>query len=327
MPLRRATSGCGPFGRPAFTLIELLVVLAIIGILVGILLPAVQQVRASAQRTQCTNNLRQIGLALHNYHTVRQYLPPGYLASGSYMDGATDTAPGWCWATFILPYLEQEDLYQQLDLTMPVQKSSAIQSFVKGYICPSDIVPDAPFAVPDAFANTLCLAAPCSYSACCGNDASDTTAATGSGVFYRNSQTRMNDIKDGTSTTILIGERSWASANGIWAGAVPNGVIVRGKYNPCQPVVAGASFPAATLVLSHAHLNNARKDPDGSAGMDDFGSQHAAGSNFLFADGSVHFFRSVPSDNPDGSYTPDGVVFQALATRADDDIVPGNWID
>src|SRR5262249_23247774 len=145
------------------------------------------------------------------------------------------------------------------------------------------------------------------------------------GVFYRNSQTRMTDITDGTSNTIFIGERAWSTANGIWAGAIPGGVIVRGQKNPCQPVVPGAWYPAASLVQAHAHLNNALLDPDGSAGMDDFGSRHPGGSNFVFADGSVHFLRSVSSDHPDGSYTPDGLNFQALGTRANGEVVTADY--
>src|SRR6516225_4697359 len=106
-----------PRTRPAFTLIELLVVVAIIGILISLLLPAVQNVRHAAGRLQCANNLKQIGIACHHYHDVRKRLPPGYLAAGLYVDGATDTAPGWGWASFLLPYLEQQDLYQQIDFT------------------------------------------------------------------------------------------------------------------------------------------------------------------------------------------------------------------
>src|SRR5579871_4721505 len=93
--------------RPAFTLIELLVVIAIIAILIGLLIPAVQKVREAAQRIQCGNNLHQIGLALNNYHDANQMFPPGYLATAPYSDGATDTTPGWGWAAYILPQLEE----------------------------------------------------------------------------------------------------------------------------------------------------------------------------------------------------------------------------
>src|SRR5262249_41879841 len=99
--------------RPAFTLIELLVVLAILGTLLGLLLPAVQKVREAAANTQCKNNLKQIGLALHDYHDANGALPPGYRATLPYLDGATDTAPGWGWAAHILPHLEQDPLYRR----------------------------------------------------------------------------------------------------------------------------------------------------------------------------------------------------------------------
>jgi prepilin-type N-terminal cleavage/methylation domain-containing protein/prepilin-type processing-associated H-X9-DG protein len=311
--------------RNGFTLIELLVVVAIISVLIGLLLPAVQKVREAANRLKCQNNLKQFGLALHSYHDSYQSFPPGYRALVPYYDGATDSTPGWGWAAFLLPYIEQNNAYRQLNFNQPVQGSSAITTIVKIYLCPSDIAPDAAFPVPDGFGDTICLATPSSYAACVGADESATTGATGLGIFYRNSRTRVSDITDGTSSTILIGERAWCNANGIWAGAIPGGVILRGQYNPCQPVIPGAWNPAATLVQAHAHLNNAITDPDGGAGMDDFSSRHPSGSNCVFADGSVHFLRSISSDNPDGSYTPDGLIFQALGTRAHGEVVPGDW--
>ena len=311
--------------REGFTLIELLVVIAIIAMLIGLLLPAVQKVRESAAKAQCLNNLKQIGLALHGYHDVNQGLPPGYRASMPYSDGATDTVPGWGWAAFMLPYIEQDNVYRQLGLSQPVQNSPAIQTMMKVFLCPSDLTPPSAFPVPDGFGNTVCLAAPTSYAACCGSDAADTRDATGDGVFYRNSRVRIADITDGTSNTILVGERAWAKQNGIWAGAMPRGVIKRGQLNPCQPNILGAWYPSSTIAIAHAHLNNALVDPDGSAGMDDFSSMHVGGSLFLFADGSVHFLRSVSSDNSDGSYTADGLILQALATRANGEVIPGDW--
>jgi prepilin-type N-terminal cleavage/methylation domain-containing protein len=313
--------------RRAFTLIELLVVIAIMAALIGLLLPAVQKVREAANRISCQNNLKQMGLAFHGYHNVSQSLPPGYAASLPYVDGAVDTAPGWGWAAFLLPYIEQDNIYGQLNLGQPVQNSPAAQTMVKLFLCPSDLTPPGAFPVPDGFGNTVCQAAPTSYAACCGNDASDTTGFSGNGVFYRNSRTRISDVKDGTSNTLLVGERAWGKANGAWAGAIPGGVLLRGQYNPCQPNIPGAWYPSSTIALAHAHLNNALQDPDGSAGMDDFGSFHTGGSFFLFADGSVHFLRSISADNPDGSYTADGLIFQALATRAGGEVVPGDWVN
>src|SRR5262245_10843060 len=125
--------------RKGFTLIELLVVISVISILIGLLLPAVQKVREAAARIQCQNNLHQIGLALHNYHDAKQAFPPGYVATVPYTDGATDTTPGWGWAAYLLPYIEQDNLFRQLNFNQPVQNSPAIQTMVKPYLCPSDL--------------------------------------------------------------------------------------------------------------------------------------------------------------------------------------------
>jgi prepilin-type N-terminal cleavage/methylation domain-containing protein/prepilin-type processing-associated H-X9-DG protein len=313
-------------GRKAFTLIELLVVIAIMGVLIGLLLPAVQKVRAAANRLSCQNNLKQIGLALHNYHDAHRAFPPGYRASGPYSDGATDTAPGWGWGALVLPYLEQENVSLAINYNLAVehpQNAAAVGTMIKTYLCPSDFLPDAAFAVPDGFGKTVAMAAPCSYAACVGGDESSAFGPDGLGIFYRNSRTRMTDITDGTSSTILIGERAWANAEGIWAGAIQGGVELRGKSNPA-PGNGAASYPASVLVQAHGHLNNTTTDTDG--GLDDFSSKHFGGSNFGFADGSVHFLRSVPGDRPDGGYTQDSLILQALGTRANGEAI-GEGLD
>lgn len=311
--------------RSAFTLIELLVVIAIIAVLTSLALPAIQKVREAANKTICASNLRQIGIACHDYHITKNALPPGYTASGPYVNGATDTSPGWGWAAYLLPYIEMDSIYASIDFSAGIQappNAAAAQTVIQLYLCPSDAAPREAVSLTDGFGNPICTAAPTSYAACCGSDASDTTDQTGNGVFYRNSTTRLEDITDGTSQTILVGERAWVNANGIWAGAVSGGVIRRGWANPCQPDVPGAWYPAATLGLAHAHLNNALFDSDGSAGMDDFSSRHIGGSNFLFADASVRFIPSMPMDST-GGYTQEDLHFQALGTRAlDDDTGP-----
>jgi prepilin-type N-terminal cleavage/methylation domain-containing protein/prepilin-type processing-associated H-X9-DG protein len=306
--------------RPAFTLIELLVAIAIIAILIGLLLPAVQKVREAASRLKCSNNLKQIGLACHSYHDANNSLPPGYTAPSPYFDGENDVSPGWAWGAYLLPYIEQGNLYQQIHFDQPVQSAvnaAAVQKLVAVYLCPSDLTPPGPFTVADGFGAPIAQMAPSSYAACVGNDQDDVFAATGQGVIYRNSQTRFLQITDGLSQTVMIGEKAWANAPGVWAG-VPNGAYMpRGISNPCP---GNSNIQAPGLVLSHGHLINTTTDTDG--GLDDYSSLHVGGANMLFADGSVHFIRSIPSDTATG-YTADSLAFQALCTRANGDISQG----
>lgn len=315
--------------RRGFSLVELLVVIAIVGMLVALLLPAVMAARESARRTQCTNNLKQMGVACQQYHDATRSFPPGYCAAGAYIDGATDMSPGWGWQAFLLPYIEQRPVYESINFCLGIEypaNAKAVQTAIPLYVCPSDSLPPSPYAVPDASGKPAALAASSSYAACIGSDDSDVAGAIGSGIFYRNSGTRLAEILDGTSVTILIGEKAWANQYTVWAGAINRGVVERGKDNRCQPVVPGVYYPAPALVLSHAHLNNADFDGDGSAGMDDFSSMHVAGSNFVFADGSVHFIQSISADGLSGAYTSEDVIFQRLGTRAGGEAIPGDFL-
>jgi prepilin-type N-terminal cleavage/methylation domain-containing protein/prepilin-type processing-associated H-X9-DG protein len=293
--------------RKAFTLIELLVVIAIVAILIGLLLPAVQKVREAAARAKCANNLKQIGLAAHNYHDVKRQLPPGYIATSNY----PDTSPGWGWPTFLLPHLEQDALYRQLDLSKPVQTQTAIQTIVTGFLCPSDNPPAAAFPVTDGLGATVCLAAPSSYAGTVGSDASEVEDEICNGVFYRNSATRLTDITDGTSQTVLAGDRAWSDTNGIWAGAPSNALVLAGPQNPWQ----NATAASPCFVLAHNNWINIKTDADG--GLDDFSSYHTGGVNLLFADGSIHFVKSITVDGAERR------AFWALGTRAGAEVITG----
>jgi prepilin-type processing-associated H-X9-DG protein len=267
------------------------------------------------------------------------------------------TAPGWGWETFLLPYIEQGPLYTQLQPAIfantPITDPSvaaAIQNRISVYICPSDPAPQAAFSVYSLAGNTAypivysqgrpgtILAGASSYACCVGRDEdSDADGVTGSGLFYCNSKTRITDILDGASNTIMVGEKAWANANGVWAGAIPGCAMVFGPKNACLASISGGMpnspiYAPAMLVQAHAHLVNPMTDADG--GLDDFSSMHIGGVNVLFADGSVHFIRSTPPDpnpgdpgaiaspypapigTPGNYYTQDSLNFMSYGTRA-----------
>jgi prepilin-type N-terminal cleavage/methylation domain-containing protein/prepilin-type processing-associated H-X9-DG protein len=310
----------------AFTLIELLVVVSILGVLIALLLPAVQAAREAARRVQCVNNLKQVGLALHSYHDALGTFPMGYAARGRFSDGATDTAPGWGWATMILPQMDQAPLFNAVNFGLAIEapeSSTVIRTSMAAYLCPSDVTAGV-FQVLDGSTPPLPLAtmAPSSYAASVGNDLTDSATGLnndgiGNGVMFRNSRIRLAEIPDGASQTIMVGERAWSNVNGVWAGVVAAGTTRRGSMNRC-PVTGAPFYPAPTLVQAHGHLLNTDSDEDG--GLDDFSSRHPGGANFVFADGSVRFIKDVVRDSgqtADSShvYSPSSLVLQALTTR------------
>jgi prepilin-type N-terminal cleavage/methylation domain-containing protein/prepilin-type processing-associated H-X9-DG protein len=313
-----------PLVRSAFTLIELLVVIAIIAVLVGLLLPAVQKVREAAQRSQCTNNLKQIGLALHSYHDANNSFPPGYIDGNKNRNSTpdNDVGPGWAWASFLLPYIEQGNVYNQINFSKGVgigSNTPVSQMALKIYQCPSDPFQQNCPIYDSNFTSPIATVAHGNYVGCNGweecfsnaggngqGDGSDGLAgalgAAGNGLFYRNSHYRIADVTDGMSNTIFVGERSANHSPSTWTGAVTGGRCpawmatqpFTSPYTPPPgPAYDNADFGEA-LVLAHGngtHLPSADYpifDPDV------FYSMHAGqGANFLFGDGSVHFLTST----------------------------------
>ncbi len=202
--------------RKAFTLIELLVVIAIIAILIAILVPAVQKVREAAARTQCINNLKQLGLATHNYESSNKCMPPAY--RGSSIGGAPGYYDLWGTIALLTPYLDQTPLFNSIDLSLTIyqltppygiQAPLAVQSRVALLVCPSDSMQSVcsnAYAIPGELA-------PTNYAFCLGSGTSKgQTNWLGSpwdadGVFYAQSRVRMVGITDGTSNTVGASER------------------------------------------------------------------------------------------------------------------------
>jgi prepilin-type N-terminal cleavage/methylation domain-containing protein len=328
--------------RAAFTLIELLVVIAIIAVLIGLLLPAVQKVREAAARIKCQNNLKQIGVALHGYHDANNAFPPGYVDGNNNPNSTpdNDVGPGWGWAAYLLPFVEQDNLYRRIDFTRPVGtgvNAGVSQQSLTIFQCPSDPYQQAFPVYDSSFTNPIATVAHGNYVGCAGwlecfsaatgnvvSGAGDdglggVYGPGGRGVFWRNSRTRIADVVDGLSNTILAGERSGNHAPATWTGAVPGGrcpAWMAGQSSPYSPppgpAYDNADFGEA-LVLAHCnatHLPNADFpifDPD------TFYSMHVGGANFLIGDGSVRFISSGVNPN----------TYQALSTIAGGEALVG----
>jgi prepilin-type N-terminal cleavage/methylation domain-containing protein/prepilin-type processing-associated H-X9-DG protein len=279
--------------RRALTLIELLVVIAIIAVLIGLLLPAVQKIRESGNRTTCANNLKQLGLAVHCYHGTTGSLPPSFITGYGHAS----------WMVLLLPHLEQDGLLSQWDLrrTYYFQAPPAIETSVKAFFCPSRRSPGSLSLDGDARRTVGHRAGALSdYAACGGSGAiknyweakSDGAfveaaySATGKDpdIFVTNwrSLTNFDSISDGLSSTMLIGEKHVPLAQlGTRNGGDTS------AYNGDSPDpfsrVAGTGYPIAASPAESGKSAKLR-----------FGSYHSSGvCQFVFADGSVHRLTSV----------------------------------
>lgn len=331
-------------GRAGFTLIELLAVIAVIAILIAILLPAVQQAREAARRAQCVNNLKQMGVGLHSYHSSHGTFPPGFISSlvdpnWTYQTGNTrsfpqELGPGWSFFAMLLPYIEQENLHRSIRFDLPIaapENAASRRTPVGLYLCPSDTGP-RPIQVttcgsPPSDGTTpvfMTDAAVCSYvGSLGGGNSSDPNYGAYerqpfNGVFHRNSRVRVADITDGTSNTIGIGERMSRFVESSWVGVVPRQNPIFNQSNPPRPNFNPPTDPPCfqwrppiTAVLVHAR-SGAPNAPDGSPAS--FHGPHPAGCNFLLMDGSTRIIQ-------DGVGLP---VFRALCTRNGGEILPAN---
>ncbi|WDI42305.1 DUF1559 family PulG-like putative transporter [Bremerella sp. P1] len=317
--------------RRGFTLVELLVVIAIIGVLIALLLPAVQQAREAARRMQCTNNMKQIALALHNHHDTYGQLPAGYPDSAAHGGN-----PEFAWTVQIFPFMDLNNeyevmrvgdtkLYVILDALGNLPGSSAIsdypsqwQGFVQAtsqllpaWNCPSSTnevdkqFSDGSFTADDgtSYNNTYKRdegVARSTYVGNHGNSSNFGTADSG-GVFVYVKEFGFEDITDGTSNTLMIGEKSVPGVTYdemTWLGAPKSA----GNGNHCAAICSSVNYPMNPAVV----VGNPRS-------RNPFVSQHPGGCNFAFVDGSVHFLAETIEFKTSKPYG----VYQALGIRND----------
>ncbi|MDX1968156.1 MAG: DUF1559 domain-containing protein [Planctomycetaceae bacterium] len=293
--------------RSAFTLIELLVVIAIIAILISLLLPAVQQAREAARQTQSRNNLKQIGIALHNYHDSHRVFPAAYLADtrDPNRDPNTYDGPnGFAWGAMLLPHLDQGPLYNQLRTDRPCWdpiNAAAVETNLSVFMNPSATNAIGPTVVVDGSGNVLARFGRSHYVANAGQDEPwgytvlDYTDIA-DGPLYRNSRTRTADVTDGLSNTIFIGEHAIVSDK-TWVGVVPGAQVC--TRDPARFPITECDN-AATLVNVHAGPAVDEIDPiTGFAPIHppnsplchvcQMYSPHIGGAHVLLGDGAVRF--------------------------------------
>ena len=336
-----------------FTLIELLVVIAIIAVLIALLLPAVQQAREAARRTQCKNNLKQIGLALHNYHDIYNRFPQD--AIWSYQPGTANEQPrDFSWICTILPQIDQAPLFNQTNFSAPIwAQTDTTGKLLREYTFPAFLCPSDPGygGLPQSNNTTASRVIPMGYSCYGVSQGYDWWQRFDqhAGVFSLARSTLMRDITDGTSNTIMVGETSSHNhKNGTgFGGSGQVRVGGEGVYRSCL-----VSAPTHYVTMNAIGITKA---PDGGSPnfwwesgpyaygpsyMSFFGmntewyaasSVHTGGGQFLMADGSIRFInqniQSAPYGYAGAPGYPQGTVWESLHTMAggSGEVIPGDF--
>ena len=289
--------------QSAFTLIELLVVIAIIAVLIALLLPAVQSAREAARRAQCVNNLVQLSVALQNYESSHEVLPPGVVNDSGPVKN-TPVGYHMSWITQLLPYMEQGNTFRKIHFKNgaydPV--NSTVRSHTISILhCPSD-----------AGARISANAAANNNYAGCHNDTEAPIAADNTGVFFLNSRVRFEDVTDGSSFTIFAGEHLLDSRDLGWLSGT-RGTLRNTGTRINQTAIGNAPQPFGEDD-DEASKPVAAGEPDPTLSVGGYSSRHPGGANFAFGDGSVRFLKNTISPR----------IFRRLGNRADGEMISGD---
>ena len=345
---------CPRAPRRGFTLIELLVVIAIIGVLIALLLPAVQAAREAARRTQCTNNLKQIGLGLANYENSNLCYPPGAIGYGGPSNVDCSHPRNHTMFAMILPYVEQRDLYNSINFSVPAADTSGVYNLtvngaamnltaynirVNSYLCPSDVGMSSSNWPVVGYS-------PSSYSGVAGTvdlwhwwygcPASPDPSVEPDGVFGYDFSYKVSDIRDGLSNTMFVGEVSRFRQDpdpifGFWTNAGWYGTSIS-TVSRLTGMASTVPKPNASMLLNEpggdtTYFQNWAANPTSNyqlMGQWGFRSLHPGGVNFVFGDGSVHFIKEgievLGGLNPSNGQRIHGL-YRKLSTRAGGEIV------
>jgi len=322
--------------RRGFTLVELLVVIAIISVLIALLLPAVQEAREAARRTQCRNNLHQLAIAAHNYCDINQVFPAGQMRMNF---PVKPKFRGYTMFVYLLPYIECNNLYQQWDFngdpdmntvsTTSDPAASLTATVIPTYLCPSDPIPQNPYP-----SNSTTYYAITSYGGNCGTRSYPPSLTTADGIFFQtgpatpeNPQIGFADVTDGTSTTLFFGERNHIDANydtfyppgwsidpmgawGWWAstgGQYRVSDVTESSFSPINYMCPITYAEAVAQGMTNATFTNTLD----SLRVCSWGSQHPGCAQFAMVDGSARTINQYIAQ----------LVLVALSTRAGNEVV------